>query len=264
VVAFQEEVKMVATIFIIGLAGSGKSLMTYSIWEWFNRQKQDISILNFDPGVINTPYEPEFDIREYINVWDIMEKNKVGPNTALIVSMDLAIAYIDQLNAEIGKRNPDILLVDTPGQMEIFAYRIIGDYIVRNLAGDNKMIIFVLDGVFCKDPKNFISNLLISASTRFRFELPMINILNKIDLLTKEELMRIYSWYKHPQMLMEELEKHYQTYETEMMIKMFKIMRRYTLGGDFIAVSAETLENFSILIQALTRVLFRGEEKLNI
>lgn len=255
---------MVATIFIIGLAGSGKSLMTYSIWEWFNRQNQDISILNLDPGVINTPYEAEFDIREYINIWTLMEENKIGPNTALIVSMDLAIAYIDKLNIEIGKRNPDILLVDTPGQMEIFAYRVIGDYIVRNLVGENKMIIFVLDSVFCKDPKNFISNLLISASTRFRFELPLINILNKIDLLSKDELIKIYSWYKDPNRLLYELEKHYPTDESEMMIKMFKLMKKYTWGGDFLAVSAETLENFDILIQALTRILFRGEEKLNL
>jgi len=255
---------MVATIFLIGLAGSGKSLMTHSIWEWFNRQKQDIAILNLDPGVINTPYDPEFDIREYINIWKLMEDNKIGPNTALIVSMDLSIAYIEKLNAEIGRRNPDILLVDTPGQMEIFAYRVIGDYIVNNLIGEQKAIIFVLDGVFCKDPKNFISNLLIAASARFRFDLPMINVLNKIDLLSKEDLLRIYSWYKNPYLLVTDLEKHYQTFEADMMIKMFKIMRKYTLGGDFIAVSAETLENFDILIQAITRVLFRGEEKINI
>ncbi|PCN51033.1 hypothetical protein B6U99_01475 [Candidatus Geothermarchaeota archaeon ex4572_27] len=253
---------MVATVFVIGLAGSGKSLMSFSLWDWFKRIGQDVTVLNLDPGVINTPYEPEFDIREYINIWKLMEDNKIGPNTALIVSMDLALPYIDKLNAEIGGRNPDILIVDTPGQMEIFAYRVIGDYIVRHLVGDQKMILFVLDGVFCKDPKNFVASLMVAASTKFRFGLPCINVLNKIDLLSKEELMRIYGWYRDPTRLLKELEKHYTTDEAEMMMRIFKVVRRYGLGTDFIAVSAETLDNFDVLIQALTRVLFRGEEYL--
>jgi len=251
---------VVATIFVIGLAGSGKSLMSFSLWDWFRRVGRDVCVLNLDPGVVNTPYEPEFDIREFIDIWRLMEDSKIGPNTALIVSMDLALPYIDRINSEVGGRNPDILIVDTPGQMEIFAYRIIGDYIVRHLVGDQKMILFVLDGVFCKDPKNFISNLMIAASTRFRFNLPCINILNKIDLLSKDELMRIYGWYRDPDRLFSELEKHYPVDEAEMMIRIFKIVRRFSLGTDFIAVSAETLDNFDVLIQALTRVLFRGEE----
>lgn len=253
---------MVATIFVIGLAGSGKSMISYSLWEWFRRIKQDICVFNLDPGVINIPYDPEFDIREYINIWRMMEDNKIGPNTALIVSMDLALPFIDKINTEIGKRNPDILVVDTPGQMEIFAYRIIGDYIVRHLIGDQKMMLFILDGVFCKDPKNFISNLLIAASTKFKFNLPSINVLNKIDLLSREELLRIYGWYKDPHRLFSALNRHYPSNESEMMIKIFRIIKTYSLGEDFIAVSAETLNNFDILIQGLTRVLFRGEEYL--
>lgn len=253
---------MVATIFIVGLAGSGKSLLSYSLWEWFSRERQDIVILNLDPGVINTPYNPDFDIREYIDIWDLMEKHNVGPNTALIVSMDLALAYIDKLNLEIGKRNPDILIVDTPGQMEIFAYRVVGDYIVNNLVGDKKMLLFLLDGVFCKDPKNFISNLLVAASTRYRFQIPSLNVLNKIDLLDKDGLLKLYSWYRDPERLLREMERHYDTYEAEMMIKMYKLLRRYSMGDLFLPISAETLHNFEVLVQAITRVLFGGEEML--
>jgi GTPase SAR1 family protein len=253
---------MVATIFIVGLAGSGKSLLSYSLWEWFSKEKQDIAVLNLDPGVINTPYNPDFDIREYINIWELMEKHNVGPNTALIVSMDLALAYIEKINLEIGKHNPDILIVDTPGQMEIFAYRVVGDYIVSNLAGDKKMLLFLLDGVFCKDPKNFISNLLVAASTRYRFQIPTLNILNKIDLLEKEALLKLYSWYRDPDRLLREMEMHYDTYEAEMMRKMFKLLRKYSMGDVFLPVSAETLHNFDILVQAITRILFGGEEIL--
>jgi|Deesub1362B_J571_1020462.scaffolds.fasta_scaffold00004_17 hypothetical protein len=253
---------MVATIFIVGLAGSGKSLLSYSLWEWFSKQKQDVAVLNLDPGVINTPYNPDFDIREYIDIWDLMSKHNIGPNTALIVSMDLALAYIEKLNVEIGKANPDILIVDTPGQMEIFAYRVVGDYIVRNLLGDKKMLIFIMDAVFCKDPKNFISNLLVAASTRYRFEIPAINVLNKIDLLDKEEVLKLYSWYRETEVLTREMEKHYDTYEAEMMIKMFKLLKKYSVGNLFFPVSAETLDNLDVLIQAVTRILFGGEEIL--
>ena len=51
-------------IFIIGTAGSGKSLLTASLNEWLKVGKQKSITVNLDPGVSNLPYVPDIDIRD--------------------------------------------------------------------------------------------------------------------------------------------------------------------------------------------------------
>jgi len=251
---------MTKAVFLLGLAGAGKTWVTYSLWEWFKSIKQDVAILNLDPGVTYLPYEPAIDIREFINIWSLMEKYNVGPNGALMLSMDLLIEYLEKINFKVGEINPGLLLVDTPGQMEIFAYRASGKIIIDNLSVDDKMVIYVMDAVFNKDPRNFISSFLIGGSIKIRFETPMLAVLNKIDLLSDDELKNILRWVKKPHEIMKDLETHYPTEEGTFLYRIYGLIRKYGLFQDFITVSAMYLTNFSQLVQALTRVLYGGEE----
>ena len=57
-------------VFIIGTAGSGKSLLTASFSEWLRMAKQDVITVNLDPGVITLPYTPNIDIRDYFRIED--------------------------------------------------------------------------------------------------------------------------------------------------------------------------------------------------
>lgn len=255
---------MVKAVFIIGLAGSGKTLLSFSLYEWFKMKKQDIAILNLDPGVIKVPYNPSIDVRNYINMWELMEKYGIGPNSALIISMDLMLDYIDKINNEINSLNPTLLIIDTPGQMEIFAYRVSGKYIVDLLDVDEKMLVYVMDGVFIKDPRNLVSNILLAASVKMRFGLPMVVVLNKLDLLEKKEERKIIRLIKSSSRLYKELSNHYSLDETEFLVRVFRYLKRYIGLSGFISVSAVTLENIDILIQALTRALFGGDEYIEL
>ena len=60
-------------IFVIGTAGAGKSLFTASFTEWLKVGKQKTITINLDPGVMNLPYAPDIDIRNRININQIME-----------------------------------------------------------------------------------------------------------------------------------------------------------------------------------------------
>ncbi len=75
-------------VFIIGTAGSGKSLLTASLNEWLKVGKQKTATVNLDPGVLTLPYVPDIDVRNYINVNELMEKYGLGPNGALLMAAD--------------------------------------------------------------------------------------------------------------------------------------------------------------------------------
>ena len=75
-------------IFIIGTAGSGKSLLTASFNEWLKIGKQKAATVNLDPGVLNLPYAPDIDIRDYIDVRNLMREHELGPNGALVLAAE--------------------------------------------------------------------------------------------------------------------------------------------------------------------------------
>ena len=61
-------------IFFTGTAGSGKSQLTSILSNWYQQEGKDVITVNLDPGVNNLPYGVDVDIRDYINLKDIMEK----------------------------------------------------------------------------------------------------------------------------------------------------------------------------------------------
>lgn len=252
------------TIFIIGTAGSGKTELTASLASWFKEEGERVATVNMDPGVASLPYEPDVDVREYIDLAEIMERFKLGPNGGLLVAMDLIANYIEKINHQIWEMKPNYVIVDTPGQMEIFAYRAGGLFVSQNLISDEKIILFLFDGVFCKHPRNFVATALLSASVNFRFSYPLINVLNKIDLLTRRELRRELLWSRRPSLLARDLAEESPGEESAFFEKISEVIHQHIGKTDLIPVSSITLSNFSNLIAGITRVLFRGEERLNL
>ena len=51
---------------------------------------------------------------------------------------DLIASKIDDIQNDVSKVNPDYLIVDTPGQIELFAYRTSGPFFVQNLDAEEK------------------------------------------------------------------------------------------------------------------------------
>ena len=250
---------MVKIIIVTGLAGSGKTMLSFSLSEWYRNIKQDVAILNLDPGVTNLPYSPDIDIKKYIDIWTLMKKYSMGPNGALILGMDMLLDYIEKLNHLIGSINPKILIIDTPGQMEVFAYRISGKLIIDLLDADEKLLLFVMDGMFVKDARNLVSNFLVSASVKLRFQIPFLIVLNKIDLLSENEKKNLVKWLSSNKNLYEELSKHYSQDEVVFLLKIFDCIQSSDSLTNYIPISAVTLDNMDILIQAISRILFKGD-----
>ncbi|RLG78037.1 MAG: GTPase [Thermoprotei archaeon] len=249
-------------IYVLGPAGSGKTSLTSTFSEWLKAQKMDVAIVNLDPAVEWVPYTPTADIRDYITTWDVMRKYNLGPNGALIASVDLSVNHVYKLRSEIEKEQPNYVIVDTPGQLEIFAFRPAGKLLIEQLSGDSKSLaLFLIDAYFTSKPSALASLLLLSVATTFSHGLPQINVLTKIDMLSPELYKKVLKWLEDPMIFIsditrDKLPKPYEelAYETPEFLT--------SIVEELIPISSVTWEGMESLYAAVQRVLAGGEDYL--
>jgi hypothetical protein len=247
------------SIFISGTAGSGKSLLTSKLYEYYTKNGAFASVLNLDPGVENLPYTCDIDVRDYVDIVSIMQKYDLGPNGAMIMANDLIASKIDDIQNEVNRVNPDYLIVDTPGQIELFAYRSSGPFLVENIAAEEKTNIFLFDGALITSPVNFVSIALLATSIRLRLNVPTVNVLTKTDLIGAK-LKDILQWTTSLSTLENAISKEA---DGDTYTLTTNILRGLNLGGfaqGLIPVSNVTGEGLVNLQGALSRILNLGEE----
>jgi GTPase SAR1 family protein len=247
-------------VLIIGTAGSGKSLLTAAFSEWLKMSKQDVAIVNLDPGALTLPYSPDVDVRDYVDIASLMEEYGLGPNGALIMAADLIAEEVEGISKEIEDLKSDIVLVDTPGQMELFAFRASGPYIASELTKEQKTIVYLFDAVFSFNPLNYVSNLFLSAAVYNRFFLPQVHLLSKCDLLPEEDVNKIVDWSANPKALENAIEQKLEG--TKRLLSRNMMQAIYQLGLRFllIPVSAKTNEGMINFNMALERILTGGDK----
>ncbi len=245
---------------LIGTAGSGKSLLTKALSDTLKSKDLDTITVNLDPGVLSLPYEPEVDVRNLITVNEIMEKYSLGPNGAMIMASDLLAVKLDEINEEIANLRPDYVLIDTPGQMELFAFRASGPYVARELDFESKLVLYLFDAVFSNDPTNFVSNLFLFTAVYHRFLLPQYSVLSKVDLLPEKEIEKMVLWSEDPGEL--ELAVQSQLTGDIRLISKDLLDSIASLEQNFMLfpVSATTFEGLLELDAAIQRQFRGGEE----
>jgi GTPase SAR1 family protein len=248
-------------VFVIGPAGSGKSTFTSSFRDWLVPQNVPVTTLNMDPAVEELAYLPDIDIREYVFVRNIQEKYKLGPNGAIIASVDLSVEYLGEVNKQVEESPEGYVLVDTPGQMEIFMYRQSGEIITSTLCSGRKCAaVVVMDATIAASPSDFISQVFLAASSYYRLNLPMVALLNKIDLLSQEEREKLEEWLSD----IVSLEEHFLWTRTSRLStftsSVLRLLHDFMQIVPFIPVSSKTGENFETVYFFLQQVYMGGED----
>jgi len=181
-------------VFVVGTAGAGKSSLVTAFQRWARFLEVDVMAINLDPGAERVHYDPEFDVRDLVSLSDVMSEYDLGPNGAQILAADLVASQAEDVFEEIEGLSGDMLIVDTPGQVELFAFREASSHLVEVLGQGRACLVFLFDPMLSRTPSGFVSQMLLSSIVHFRLGLPTANFLSKTDLLEPDELEKILDW----------------------------------------------------------------------
>ncbi|KAJ3103024.1 hypothetical protein HK100_004277 [Physocladia obscura] len=149
-------------------------------------RKQTPYVINLDPAVGKLPFACNIDIQDAVNYKQVMSQYQLGPNGAIITSLNLFTTKFDQVLDLVTKRAPelDYVLVDTPGQIEIFTWSASGQIITDTLASLLPTVLaYVIDTPRSTSPATFVSNMMYALSILYKTKLPMILVFNKCDVV---------------------------------------------------------------------------------
>lgn len=231
-------------IYFVGTAGSGKSTMVGAFKSWMEENGIDSIAVNLDPGADSLPYEADVDIREWVSLNEVMDEYKLGPNGAQIVASDLMAVNTKVIYDAIEEFGSKYVLIDTPGQLELFAFRTSSNAIVDAFGKEKSMIVFLSDPMICRSSNGFVSNLVLSSLVQFRLQLPTVSVLTKTDLLKDDEKERMMDWFENPDVLYDDLLQNDKNPQTVVGSELFKAVENIGVFGQMCAVSSTEGKGF--------------------
>jgi len=174
---------------VIGPPGSGKTTYCGAIKEFLSGVGRKVVIVNMDPANETMPFTPDVDIFDLINLTDVMDKLKLGPNGGLLYCMEFLEKNFEVIETKLKafQEQECYFIFDFPGQVELYTHHDSVKNIIESLIKlDFRLAaVHLVDSHYCNDAAKFISVLLTSLSTMLQIALPHINVLSKMDLIEK-------------------------------------------------------------------------------
>ncbi|KAL2527684.1 P-loop containing nucleoside triphosphate hydrolase superfamily protein [Abeliophyllum distichum] len=172
-------------IIVVGMAGSGKTTFLHRLVSHTMASNIRGYVINLDPAVLTLPFGANIDIRDTVHYKEVMKQFNLGPNGGILTSLNLFSTKFDEVISVIEKRADqlDYVLVDTPGQIEIFTWSASGAIITEAFASTFPTVIaYVVDTPRSASPATFMSNMLYACSILYKTRLPMVLVFNKTDV----------------------------------------------------------------------------------
>lgn len=247
-------------IYFIGTAGSGKSSMVQAYKEWLDAQGINSIIVNLDPGAEFIPYEADVDIRDWVHLDEVMKDYSLGPNGAQIVASDLMAVHSKEWVPVVRKMETNFALIDTPGQMELFAFRQSSSSLVEELGKEDGFLVFLSDPTLARTPNGFVSDMMLAAITQFRFSLPILNVLSKADLLNEEQLEEMANWSRDPYAIYNALTEKDMSSQSLVSIEFLKAMENVGMYKELTPVSSEQGTGMEDIYNTIQQYFEGGED----
>lgn len=247
-------------LIVLGMAGSGKTTFVQKLEEELANKDKESYIINLDPAVMDTLYEPNLDIKDTIKYKEVMTSNNLGPNGAILTCLNLFSTNIDKVITILeGKKDLDYVVMDTPGQLEVFSWSASGKIITDSFSLIfPSILIYIVDIPRCNNPNTFSSNMLYALSIMYKMKLPLILAFNKVDI-TKEN--KVIEWMKDYQSLQEALSKK-DDYISSFSSSLSLLLNEFYQTIKYVSVSSKTGEGFDELISKCEEIQKKYEEEV--
>lgn len=174
---------------VIGMAGSGKTTLMQRLNSHVHQHKHPTYVINLDPAVTNLPYGAHIDIRDTVKYKEVMKQYKLGPNGGIMTALNLFSTRFDQVVKLIEKKEDSLkyVLVDTPGQIEVFTWSASGTIVTDSLASTfPTCVVYVMDTPRTTNPTTFMSNMMYACSIMYKTKLPFLVAFNKTDVVSHQ------------------------------------------------------------------------------
>ena len=276
-----------STVICIGMAGSGKTTFMQRLNSHLHAKKSPPYVINLDPAVLKVPFGANIDIRDSVKYKKVMEEYNLGPNGAIVTSLNLFATKIDQVIKLVEKRSDKVenVIIDTPGQIECFIWSASGAIITEAFASTFPTVIaYIVDTPRNSSPTTFMSNMLYACSILYKTKLPMIIVFNKSDVKNADfakEWMQDFETFQRALSEDQELNGEDGTssgYMSSLVNSMSLMLEEFYSQLDVVGVSSYTGEGFDEFLGAVDnkvdeyneyykaereRILKENEEKEN-
>ena len=245
---------MRVVVLFVGPAGSGKSSIVASYSKWLRENGYLAAAVNLDPAAEYIPYQPDFDIRGLVDARRIALERGLGPNGALVEAMEEIARRIDDIARRIAGLEAEYVLIDTPGQMEVFLFRDASWRLVDALEdiGSEAYAIFVVDATIIRRASDYAFVSLLSTATQLRLGIDTAPVLNKVDAAPSPDLRG--DFIRDYGKIARQLRREHSLY-AEMLRDLARVLFKYTRGVEVPKISAirgEGLDELHRLIHEMS------------
>jgi len=239
-------------LIVLGTAGAGKSALTAAFGKWIERNTdRRVAYINLDPGCDFVPFGPDFDIRNYFTIAQIMRDENLGPNGAMVRASELLERRAKEFSKRIDEIEADIRLIDTPGQMEVFLFH--GGPEMARLMGGVTISLFLTDAEVAAKATGLVFTRLLGLSIGFRLGVPAVSVLNKIDL-AKSELADIDRMLADVEFAKDSVVKESSGAMIDLTLGLSKVLPELLPAARLVKVSAKTGEGMRELYDIVHEV----------
>lgn len=167
------------------------------------------------------------------------------------------------LQDQLGEADDDYVIFDCPGQIELYTHMTVIRDLIAILHNMNFRLcgVFLVDSHFMVDGPKFLSGTMTALSVMTNLELPHVNILSKMDLLSKNVRKKLDNYLEpDPHSLLAELEgdKWHEKYR-KLTAALGRLIEDYSLV-QFHPLNIKDEESISDIKMMIDNIIQYGED----
>ena len=247
-------------LIVLGMAGSGKTTFVQKLEEEIANKDKESYIINLDPAVLETLYEPNLDIRDTVKYKEVMVSNNLGPNGAILTCLNLFSTNIDKVISILeNKTDLDFIVTDTPGQLEVFSWSASGKLISDSFSLlFPSVLIYIIDMPRCSNPNTFSSNMLYALSIMYKMKLPLLIAFNKADIAKDSKVVEWMNDYDSLQKVLKKKDDYMSTFSSSLSLLLVEFYKTIK----YVTVSSKTGEGFDELIKKCEEIRDKYQDEV--